>query len=62
MPVTVIKVRYESDLYNYKSISSASRSIFAQEGLKGFFSGFGATAVRDAPYAGLYGNEYHESI
>lgn len=24
------------------------------EGAKGFFSGFGATAVRDAPYAGLY--------
>ena len=54
MPVTVIKVRYESDYYNYKSIASASRSIYATEGLKGFFSGFGATAVRDAPYAGLY--------
>ena len=24
------------------------------EGLRGFFSGWGATAVRDAPYAGLY--------
>lgn len=54
MPVTVIKVRYESDFYTYKSISSAARSIYATEGLKGFFSGFGATAVRDAPYAGLY--------
>ncbi|KAJ9613096.1 hypothetical protein H2200_003037 [Cladophialophora chaetospira] len=54
MPVTVIKVRYESDLYAYKSLASASRSIYASEGLKGFFSGFGATAVRDAPYAGLY--------
>ncbi|KAK4940860.1 hypothetical protein LTR10_019132 [Elasticomyces elasticus] len=54
MPFTVIKVRYESDLYAYKSIASASRSIYASEGLKGFFSGFGATAVRDAPYAGLY--------
>ena len=54
MPVTVIKVRYESDLYAYKSLASASRSIYGQEGLKGFFSGFGATAVRDAPYAGLY--------
>ena len=54
MPATVIKVRYESDLYAYKSIASASRLIFASEGLKGFFSGFGATAVRDAPYAGLY--------
>ena len=54
MPVTVIKVRYESDLYNYKSISSAARAIYKGEGAKGFFSGFGATAVRDAPYAGLY--------
>jgi len=54
MPVTVIKVRYESDFYAYKSLLSATRSIYAQEGLNGFFSGFGATAVRDAPYAGLY--------
>ena len=54
MPVTVIKVRYESSLYHYTSLLSASRAIFATEGLKGFFSGFGATAVRDAPYAGLY--------
>lgn len=36
MPVTVIKVRYESDFYAYKSINSAARSIFAQEGLRGF--------------------------
>ncbi|KIY01153.1 uncharacterized protein Z520_02705 [Fonsecaea multimorphosa CBS 102226] len=54
MPVTVIKVRFESDMYSYKSLASATRSIFAQEGIKGFFSGFGATAIRDAPYAGLY--------
>lgn len=61
MPVTVIKVRYESDLYAYKSIASAARNIFAQEGLKGFFSGFCATAVRDAPYAGLYVAFYEAS-
>jgi solute carrier family 25, member 38 len=54
MPVTVIKVRYESDLYNYKSIFSASSNIYRTEGIRGFFTGFGATAVRDAPYAGLY--------
>jgi solute carrier family 25, member 38 len=54
MPVTVIKVRYESDFYAYRSIFGASRDILAKEGLRGFFSGFGATAVRDAPYAGLY--------
>lgn len=54
MPMTVIKVRYESNLYAYKSIASAAKDIIRTEGLKGFFSGFGATAVRDAPYAGLY--------
>ena len=25
-----------------------------QDGLRGFFLGFGATALRDAPYAGLF--------
>jgi solute carrier family 25 protein 38 len=54
MPVTVLKVRYESSLYSYTSLYSASRDIFKTEGLRGFFAGFGATAVRDAPYAGLY--------
>ncbi|KAH8598781.1 solute carrier family 25 member 38 [Bisporella sp. PMI_857] len=54
MPMTVIKVRYESDLYAYRSIASAGRDIYLTAGLRGFFAGFGATAIRDAPYAGLY--------
>lgn len=54
MPVTVVKVRYESTLYSYTSISSACKDIYRSHGLRGFFAGFGATAVRDAPYAGLY--------
>ncbi|TVY84378.1 Solute carrier family 25 member 38-like protein [Lachnellula suecica] len=54
MPMTVIKVRYESSLYAYRSIAGAGRDILRTEGLRGFFSGFGATAIRDAPYAGLY--------
>ena len=54
MPITVIKVRYESSLYSYKSILGAGTAILKTEGIKGFFSGFGATAIRDAPYAGLY--------
>lgn len=54
MPVTVIKVRYESSLYAYKSMLAATRSIAATNGLRGFFAGFGATALRDAPYAGMY--------
>ncbi|CCG81564.1 Solute carrier family 25 member 38 homolog [Taphrina deformans PYCC 5710] len=43
MPITIIK-----------SMFHAARMIYAAHGLKGFFYGFGATAVRDAPYAGLY--------
>lgn len=61
MPLTVIKVRYESNLYAYRSIASAARDIHAHEGLRGFFSGFGATAMRDAPYAGLYVLFYEQS-
>ncbi|KAI9655063.1 MAG: hypothetical protein M1829_000696 [Trizodia sp. TS-e1964] len=54
MPITVLKVRYESSLYAYRSLWPATLQIWRAEGLRGFFSGFGATAVRDAPYAGLY--------
>ncbi|KAL2756125.1 hypothetical protein ACRALDRAFT_210704 [Sodiomyces alcalophilus JCM 7366] len=54
MPLTVIKVRYESSLYSYGSMLHASRDIYATGGIRGFFSGFGATAIRDAPYAGTY--------
>lgn len=53
-PVTVLKVRYESTHYSYKSLASAAKDIFKTEGPRGFFAGFGVTAVRDAPYAGLY--------
>lgn len=61
MPITVLKVRYESNLYSYSSLFSASKDIFRTEGFRGFFAGFGATAVRDAPYAGLYVLFYEQS-
>jgi solute carrier family 25 protein 38 len=54
MPVTVLKVRYESSYYAYGSLYSAGRDILRTEGVRGLFAGFGATAARDAPYAGLY--------
>ena len=54
MPISVIKVRFESNLYNYRSIAEAATDIFRKEGARGFFSGFGATALRDAPYAGIH--------
>ena len=61
MPITVIKVRYESSLYSYRSIWGAGNAILKNEGIRGFFSGFGATAIRDAPYAGLYVLFYEQS-
>ena len=54
MPVTVIKVRYESSFYAYRSLWEAGTAIVRTEGIRGLFSGIGATAIRDAPYAGLY--------
>ncbi|KAI1373591.1 mitochondrial carrier domain-containing protein [Hypoxylon crocopeplum] len=60
MPLTVIKVRYESNLYSYKSIAGAARDIYKTERIPGFFAGFGATAIRDAPYAGLYVVSYEQ--
>ncbi|KAI9840695.1 MAG: hypothetical protein M1837_001371 [Sclerophora amabilis] len=61
MPITVLKVRYESNYYTYRSLWGAGRQILHQEGLRGFFSGFGATALRDAPYAGMYVLFYEQS-
>ncbi|KAI0012878.1 Dor1-domain-containing protein [Xylariaceae sp. FL0662B] len=60
MPLTVIKVRYESSFYSYPSLVSATRDIYKTERLPGFFAGFGATAIRDAPYAGLYVVSYEQ--
>ncbi|KAL8903123.1 MAG: hypothetical protein Q9171_007508 [Xanthocarpia ochracea] len=61
MPITVIKVRFESNFYSYQSLAGAASAIFKNEGFKGFFAGFGATAIRDAPYAGLYVVFYEQS-
>lgn len=61
MPITIIKVRYESSMYKYTSMLQAVKDILRVEGFRGFFSGWGATAIRDAPYAGLYILFYEQS-
>ncbi|QLL30424.1 hypothetical protein HG536_0A02410 [Torulaspora globosa] len=61
MPVTVLKVRYESTLYQYRSLGEATKDIYVKEGVRGFFRGFGPTCLRDAPYAGLYVLLYERS-
>ncbi|KAI1304728.1 solute carrier family 25 member 38 [Xylaria venustula] len=60
MPLTVIKVRYESSMYSYASVLGAARDIYRTDRIPGFFAGFGATAMRDAPYAGLYVVSYEQ--
>lgn len=54
MPVTVVKVRYESSMYNYSSLGNAIKDIYSQHGVRGFFKGWGVTFLRDSPNAGLY--------
>lgn len=56
-PITIVKARYESSHYArtaYPTIFSSLRAIYRDGGFAGFFRGFPATALRDAPYAGLY--------
>ncbi|TGJ78115.1 hypothetical protein E0Z10_g10650 [Xylaria hypoxylon] len=60
MPLTMIKVRYESSMYSYSSVIGAARDIYRTDRIPGFFAGFGATAMRDAPYAGLYVVSYEQ--
>jgi len=57
-PITVVKARYESNVYAYKSMVEAVRSIIRNSGPSGLMQGFSASALRDAPYAGLFVMSY----
>ncbi|KAK6459062.1 mitochondrial carrier domain-containing protein [Scheffersomyces xylosifermentans] len=62
MPITVLKTRFESNLYNYNSMYDAVTGIYKDTGgdatkqgsIRNFFKGSVATLARDCPYAGLY--------
>ncbi|KAJ2849544.1 hypothetical protein IWW36_002550 [Coemansia brasiliensis] len=54
MPGTILKVQFESSLYKYAGVAGAIRDIWRRNGVRGFFVGAVPTAIRDAPYAGLY--------
>lgn len=54
IPVTVIKTRYESGVFVYKSLTDAVRHTYKSEGAKGLTSGLLPTLARDVPFSGLY--------
>ncbi|KAJ6516409.1 solute carrier family 25 member 38 [Mycena sanguinolenta] len=52
-PFSVLKARYESNMYAYESLTSGFLSI-ARLGPSELFRGFLASSLRDAPYAGIF--------
>lgn len=52
-PFSVLKARYESNLYAYNSLFGALRTM-VRSGPSELFLGFLPSALRDAPYAGLF--------
>jgi len=58
-PFSVLKARYESNMYAYKSFSQALVSV-ARQGPSELLRGFVASSLRDAPYSGLFLVFYEE--
>ncbi|KAH7924839.1 solute carrier family 25 member 38 [Leucogyrophana mollusca] len=52
-PFTVLKARFESEMYAYRSLSGSLLSIMRM-GPPELLRGFLASSLRDAPYAGLF--------
>lgn len=54
LPLSVVKTRMESGRYAYPTVGRALRTIHGAEGLRGLFAGALPTALRDAPFSGVY--------
>ncbi|XP_076808296.1 mitochondrial glycine transporter-like [Clavelina lepadiformis] len=54
LPMTVIKTRFESGSFKYRSVWQALFNIQHTEGSKGLYRGLTPTLLRDAPFSGLY--------
>ncbi|XP_057660991.1 mitochondrial glycine transporter B-like [Diorhabda carinulata] len=61
MPMTVVKTRFESGVYQYSGVMVALQDIFHHEGIKGLTRGLVPTIFRDAPYAGIYFMFYNQT-
>eukprot|EP00127_Corallochytrium_limacisporum_P000243 Clim_evm11s8 gene=Clim_evmTU11s8 len=54
LPPTVLKTRYESGLFNYRSFSAAVIQIYRNESWHSLYRGGTATVLRDTPFSALY--------
>jgi solute carrier family 25 protein 38 len=52
-PFSVLKARYESNMYQYQSVGQGLQ-VIVKGGPSELFRGFLASAMRDAPHAGVF--------
>ncbi|VDN06989.1 unnamed protein product [Thelazia callipaeda] len=62
MPVTVIKTRFESNLYRDAGMKAATKELFRQHGYKGLYRGTVPTLLRDASFSGIYLAFYRKNL
>lgn len=51
VPTEVVKQRMQAGVAGYASVTSAVSSVLRQQGIGGFYAGFGITLMRELPFA-----------
>uniref|UniRef100_T1IZ81 CCR4-NOT transcription complex subunit 3 n=1 Tax=Strigamia maritima TaxID=126957 RepID=T1IZ81_STRMM len=54
LPFTVIKTRFESNIYKYQGVFHALNKIYTTEGARGLYCGLLPTLIRDVPFSSIY--------